>query len=55
MQMAKSRYFDLSSKEGAQKLVDWAQTNGLFLNEALQKMVIKHGVSTEGVRITRTN
>lgn len=43
----------LDSREGIQYLADWARAGGWVLNEWHEKLAEKHGVSFEGVTVSR--
>lgn len=43
----------LDSKEGMEILFGWAKSSGAVLSEYHERLAVKHGVSTEGVRISR--
>jgi len=43
----------IDSPEGMQALVDWARAHSYVLDEAHERMAKKHGVSLDGVQISR--
>jgi hypothetical protein len=43
----------VDSKEGIEYLFRWAKSHGFVLSEAHEKIGRKHGISTDGVIISR--
>lgn len=45
----------LDTKEGVQRLFDWAKAHGFVLHEFHEKLAKKHKVPTDGVVISRAD